>query len=73
MKQFEIVSVEDQIITATIKALIGAGFLLSVDDGEETTVYRSNNRPVVFEAMKTTDEDYLLVFRKGDMNHDKIY
>lgn len=61
----ELVNIEDQIIKATIKALVAEGFLLSVNDGEETTVRRSFNEAAIFEAMKTTDEDYILVFEVG--------
>lgn len=55
----EIVNVEDQIIKATIKALLAKGYLLSVNDGEEVTVSRSYNADALFEAMKTTGQDFL--------------
>lgn len=57
----KLISIEDQIIKATISALLKAGFAVSVNDGEETTVNRSVNPDLIFTAMKTTDEDYLLV------------
>ncbi len=58
----KLISIEDQIIKITIKALLDVGYVLSVNDGEETTVYRSANIAQIFEAMKTTEEDYLLVY-----------
>ena len=58
----KLISIEDQIIKTTIKALLDAGYVLSVNDGEETTVNRSANIAQVFAAMKTTEEDYLLAY-----------
>lgn len=57
----KLISIEDQIIKATIAALLAGGYKLSVNDGEVTTVIRSVDTAVIFEAMRTTDEDYLLV------------
>ncbi len=56
------ISIEAQIIKVTIRALLEAGFLISVYDGEETTVHESTNAATIFAAMKTTDEDYLYVW-----------
>ncbi len=58
----KLISIEDQIIQATISALLKEGYALSVNDGEETTVDRSRNLDLIFSAMKTTDEDYLLAY-----------
>ncbi len=58
----KLISIEDQIIKATITKLLIARYLLSVNDGEETTVRRSRNHDQIFMAMKTTDEDCLLVY-----------
>ncbi len=58
----DLISIEDQIIKATISALLDSGHMLSVNDGEEITVNRSTNPDQIFSAMKTTDEDYLLVY-----------
>ena len=62
----KLISIEDQIIRGTIYALLANGFELSVNDGEETTVYRSKDIDELFAAMKTTDEDYLVVHEAGD-------
>lgn len=56
----KLISIEDQIIKATINALINAGYWLSLDDGEEMIVNRSINPGLIFAAMKTTDEDFLV-------------
>ena len=62
-----IIGVEEQIIKKTIAALWLAGYSLGVNDGDETTVERSMDTAEVFRAMKTTDEDYLLVYRRGEI------
>jgi hypothetical protein len=64
----KLISVEDQIIKAVINALFMNGFVLSVYDGGEITVKRSMDPDEIFAAMKTTDEDYLLANKVGDMN-----
>ena len=67
----KLISIEDQIIQATIKMLLAYGHLLSVNDGEETTVVKSVDKAVIFNAMKTTDEDYLKVYSNAP-GHDFI-
>ena len=57
MQQMEI-----NVIEKTIKTLIDAGFTLGVNDGEETTLRHSASIDKIFKAMRTTDEDYLLVY-----------
>ena len=57
----KLISIEDQIIQATIKAFLSRGYLLSMCDGEEITVVKSVDKDAIFAAMKTTDEDYLFV------------
>lgn len=57
----KLISIEDQVIKATIKALLDDGYILSVNDGEETTVTHSTDPDRIFTAMKTTGEDYLMV------------
>lgn len=56
-----LVSIETQIIQATVSALLEEGYFLSVNDGEENTVEFVTNGAEVLKAMRTTDEDYLLV------------
>lgn len=52
---------ERQTVEKTIAALLAAGYCLSVNDGEETTIKRSTDPATIIAAMHTTDEDYLLV------------
>lgn len=54
---------EDKVIDSTINELLGHGFALSVNDGEETTLLASQDKQAIKAAMQTTDEDYLLVHR----------
>jgi hypothetical protein len=62
--------VEQTIALTTVKALLDAGFLLGVDDGEETTIHHSRNFDKLKDALFTTDEDWLLVYLKGDDKRD---
>ena len=43
--------------------LLKAGYSISVDDGEKTTLRRSTDRKAIFAAMGTTDEDWLCVHK----------
>ncbi len=52
---------EDVIMGATVDALLTAGYALTVFDGEEETVQRSRDRQAILGAMRTTDDDFLLV------------
>jgi hypothetical protein len=62
--------VEREIAQVTIKCLLDAGFLLGVNDGEETTIHHSRDAAAIEAAMFTTDEDWLLVYVKGDNVQD---
>jgi hypothetical protein len=62
----ELLSIGDQIVHATIDILLADGFLISVNDGEETTVVQSGSPDEIFAALKTTDWDYLYAYKKGD-------
>lgn len=65
----KLISIEKQIIQATIYALVSSGFQLSVFDGEETPIFRSTDMAEIFAAMKTTDEDYLFAYRIDNPAH----
>lgn len=60
--------VEREIAEAVIKALLEAGFLLGVNDGEETTIRWSRDAKAVLAKMFTTDEDRLLVYIDADQD-----
>ncbi len=57
--------VERMIAKRLIQELLAADFLLSVNDGEETVLKRSADKLAIFEAMFSTDEDYLIVSKDG--------
>lgn len=46
-----------------IRDLLAAGFTISVNDGGETTVENSTDPKVIFEAMGSTDEDFLYAYK----------
>lgn len=54
---------EKHIIETIIKDALARGYVLSVYDGEETTVTRSSNAELVFNNLATTDEDWLSVYK----------
>lgn len=60
-------TIEKAIAKATIKALLDAGYVISVDDGEEITVKRSIGSIKILNAMFTTDEDILHVEMPGTL------
>jgi hypothetical protein len=51
-----------------IKDLLDAGYVVTVNDGEENTLIRSTHPAAIFAAMGTTDEDWLLVIKPGDLD-----
>ena len=57
--------IEEQIIRATIAALLAENYLLSVNDGEETVLKNSTDADTIFAAMRTTCEDYLYAVKSG--------
>jgi hypothetical protein len=55
-----------------VKQLIADGFTLAVNDGEEWTVTRCTDADTVIDALATTGEDYLKVFRSEDDVHSTL-
>lgn len=55
--------VERKIATAAIDGLLAAGFTISVNDGDETTLEHSVDKAAILGAMFTTDEDLLIACR----------
>jgi len=53
---------ERRIAKQCITDLLAAGFVISVYDGEETTLRRSDNLTAIINAMGTTDEDHLFAY-----------
>lgn len=64
MKRQEI---ERKIAIATIKDLLNSGHSISVNDGEEVTLERSTDQTDILDAMFTTDEDYLIAHKDGEL------
>jgi hypothetical protein len=59
-------TVEDQIVTRLIDTLLAAGFTLGVNDGEETVLTHSTDITAIQNALRSTDEDYILVYKGAD-------
>lgn len=59
---------EQTIALAVAIALLDAGFLLGVQDGEELTLKHSRDIKAVQKALFTTDEDYLFVYVDADQD-----
>lgn len=70
-------AVEVEIIKATVKALLAAGFSLSVFDGEEDHLiepppsaeiqHGSTDTKAIYKALYETDEDYLNAWKDGEI------
>ena len=58
--------VEQTIARAVVDALLAAGFLLGVNDGEELVVHHTRDRKDILAALFNTDEDYLYVYKDED-------
>jgi hypothetical protein len=52
---------EQEIALKLIRALLRSCYHLSVNDGEETTLYRSYNERSIIDALATTDIDIITV------------
>jgi hypothetical protein len=59
---------ERRIARAAIRGLLAAGFEVSVFDGEEEALPRTDNPGAILAAMMTTDEDYLIAHKPGAPN-----
>jgi len=57
-------SVEVDIVTKTVDALLKAKFLLSVDDGDGEIFPPTKDRQKILDALINTDEDYLFVYNE---------
>ncbi|MER9176201.1 hypothetical protein NKH72_21730 [Mesorhizobium sp. M0955] len=58
--------IERRIAECLVKDILAAGYAISVNDGEETTLKRSIDATAILKAMFTTDEDYLMVHDVAD-------
>jgi hypothetical protein len=57
---------EDAIVKRLVKDTLAAGYVISVNDGEEFTVKRSADETEILTALHTTDEDYLHIRKPGE-------
>lgn len=55
--------IERVLAAKTIDAFLAAGYLLGVNDGEETVLKRCTSAQTIYEAMFSTDEDYLIIYK----------
>jgi hypothetical protein len=62
------IAVERSIVKEVIKAALAAGYLLTVNDGEEDTLIASDKSSAIVSAMFTTDEDRLWFVDKTTRN-----
>lgn len=77
---------EDKVIESLIEELIQHCFFITVNDGENDVLVKSDDVQQIIKAMKSTDEDTLYVYRTaespgsvgfvylvyGEMGHDVI-
>ena len=61
--------VERQIAEKLVRDILAAGYTVSVNDGEVTTLRQSTDLDAIAAAMATTEEDYLYAF---DAKHTLI-
>ncbi len=62
--------IERRIAEEVITQALAAGFLISVEDGEEITLKKSRGKAKILEAMFTTDEDRLYFTKPGQKEGD---
>jgi hypothetical protein len=55
--------IEIEIATKVITDALAAGFCIDVNDGEDTTVQASTDQRVILDAMRSTDEDFLILHK----------
>ncbi len=61
---FVVRNMEHLIMLGVVGHLLGAGYSISVDDGEQTTLQYSRNSGEILHAMATTGLDYLTAHDK---------
>lgn len=59
------IKLEGRVARKIVRALLAAGYSITVFDGEEETVIRCRQFASIINAMNTTDQDYLLVYKAG--------
>lgn len=60
---------ENIIINAILNATIDKGYCISVNDGEETVVVRSTDKEEIINSLRSTDLDWLRIFKQNEAYH----
>ncbi|MDB5243795.1 MAG: hypothetical protein JWP57_4421 [Spirosoma sp.] len=66
-------ALELSVVRKVVATMIGAGFLLSVHDGEEITVHRSRTQRDILAALRTVDDDTLIVIGADGKRVGRVY
>lgn len=61
----QVPEIDRLVATRVVVDLLAAGYLISVNDGEETILVASNDEAAILEAMGTTDEEWLTAHKDG--------
>ena len=56
--------IDCKIVERALDDLFAAGFTVDVNDGEDTVLFNSQDKPAIFAAMCSTCEDVLVVRKK---------
>lgn len=51
---------ERKVVTKLVEAILAEGYVIDVNDGEETTVKGSSSKDEVLNALATTDHDFII-------------
>lgn len=60
------IEIEKKIVREVVTRALAEGWTVSVNDGEEWSVWRSTNLDEIVEATRSTDMDILLLHRAAD-------
>lgn len=63
------IDIEWEIANRLVDDLLAAGFLVSVNDGEETVLENSINKESILDSMASTNEDFLHVTKSIAADH----
>jgi hypothetical protein len=64
-------AIEKRIVASAIADLLEAGFVITVNDGEEDVLLLSDDEEKIAAAMMSTDEDLLIAQHPSDKPEDK--
>lgn len=57
---------ETRIAKAVVSRLINLGFEIAVNDGEEVVTPVTTDTKTIYDAMNSTDMDYVLAYKNGE-------